>query len=185
MSLTFITGGARSGKSRYAVELVQHNGGNVAFIATAHAGDDEMAARILQHQQERPPDWTTIEELLDVAGAIRHAAEMGHSVIIIDCLTLLVSNLTFQPPCEESTITEAREGEILGTVRDVAETAAAVDAKVIVISNELGMGIVPDNRLARRFRDMAGRANQIMADTAEVVYFCVSGIPVKIKGETD
>jgi adenosylcobinamide kinase/adenosylcobinamide-phosphate guanylyltransferase len=185
MSLIFITGGARSGKSRYAVLLAQSNGEKVAFIATARAGDDEMAARILHHQQKRPAQWTTIEEQLDIAGAIRRVVDMGHSVVIIDCLTLLVSNLTFQPPCNESTITETRAREILDTVCEIAETAAAVDATVIVISNELGMGIVPDNRLARRFRDVAGRANQMLAEAADGVYFCVSGIPVKIKGETD
>ena len=184
MSLIFITGGARSGKSRHAVELARSNSGTVAFIATAQAGDEEMAGRICRHQQERPDGWTTIEEPLDVAGAIRHAVEMGHGVIIIDCLTLLVSNLTFQLPCDESTIAESREREILEAVREMAETAAAVAAKAIVISNELGMGIVPDNRLARRFRDVAGRANQMMAEAADVVYFCVSGIPMQIKSRT-
>ncbi len=186
LSLIFITGGARSGKSRYAIELAQKaqmRGGKVAFIATAQAGDDEMAKRIRHHQEERPSEWTTIEEPTNVADALRRAVNRGHTLILIDCLTLLISNLTFRPP-HESTIPEAREKEILEVVRQIAETANVIDAKVIVISNELGMGIVPDNPLSRRFRDVAGKANQIMATAAGDVYFCVSGIPVPIKGKT-
>ncbi|MBI1929086.1 bifunctional adenosylcobinamide kinase/adenosylcobinamide-phosphate guanylyltransferase [Candidatus Poribacteria bacterium] len=185
MSLIFITGGARSGKSRYAVELArkaQMGGGKVAFIATAQAGDDEMAKRIRRHQEERPSEWTTIEEPINVADALRRAVDRGHTLILIDCLTLLISNLTFRPP-HESTIPEAREKEILEVVRQIAETANVIEAQVIVISNELGMGIVPDNPLSRRFRDVAGKANQIMAQAAETVYFCVSGIPLLIKGK--
>lgn len=169
--LIFITGGARSGKSDLAVRLARESGGRVAFIATARAEDEEMAMRIMIHKQSRPKEWLTIEEYEDLASAI--ASAKGYDVVIIDCLTLFLSNLIHR--IEETTW-------ILDEVTKAATAAKEFNGVVIVISNEIGMGIVPDNRLAREFRDVAGRANQIMAQVADEVYICFSGIPVKIKG---
>ena len=173
--LIFITGGARSGKSRLAVQLAGKTGDKVAFIATARAGDDEMAERILLHRKSRPKEWTTIEEPIDVASAIVKALE--YRVVIVDCLTLLLSNLMF----ENNRANDA--DQILDAVRSLAKTSRDFEGTLIVVSNEVGMGIVPENELAREFRDLAGRANQIMAGAADEVYLCVSGIPIQIKGQ--
>lgn len=178
LSLIFITGGARSGKSAYAVELAKRHGGRTAFIATAVAGDDEMEQRIQLHQASRPPAWTTVEEPIKVAEAISGVA-VNHQSIIVDCLTLLVSNLIFATPQEP--VNPEHEQSILKAIKQIAETAKNTASTVIVISNELGMGIVPDNALARYFRDVCGRANQLLAAAADEVYVCFSGIPVRIK----
>lgn len=173
--LVFITGGARSGKSSLALQLAREAGGKVAFIATASAGDEEMTERILIHKRSRPDEWTTIEETVDVSAAI--AAAKGHDVVIIDCLTLLLSNLIFR----ENDLNETKH--ILDRIENLAEASKDFEGTVIVVSNEVGMGIVPENKLAREFRDLAGRANQVMAAAADEVYVCFSGIPVRIKGD--
>lgn len=173
MPLIFITGGARSGKSDLAVRLAEKSGGKVAFIATARAGDEEMAKRILLHKKSRPEEWTTIEEPIDAASAINSAR--GHDVVILDCLTLLLSNLMF----ENDNTNEP--DDILNKIEEVAKTASSFEGTVMIVSNEVGMGIVPDNELARKFRDIAGKANQIIASAADGVYVCFSGIPVRIK----
>lgn len=179
LSLIFITGGARSGKSRYAVELAKQKSGKVAFIATAIAGDEEMTQRILLHQAARPSDWTTIEESINVSQAITDAVS-NHDTIIVDCLTLLITNLVFEPPYQEE-INDEKEQKIYAAVGQIIETTENLEATVIVISNELGMGLVPEDALARRFRDIAGRANQLLAEAADEVYVCISGIPMRIK----
>ncbi len=171
--MIFITGGARSGKSQLAVQLAKKLGGKVAFIATARAGDVEMAQRILLHKKARPKEWSTIEEPIDVVSAIASADDCH--VVIVDCLTLLLSNLMFED--DGSSETDA----ILGEIEGLAKVCSNFSGTVMVVSNEVGMGIVPENELARRFRDLAGRANQIMADYADEVYVCFSGIPVQIK----
>lgn len=168
--LIFITGGARSGKSDLAVRLAEGSSGKVAFIATARAGDAEMAERILLHKRSRPKEWITIENPVDVPSAIAHC---GCDVVIIDCLTLLLSNLMLEDM--------NKMDPILGRIKELAESTRSFDGTVIVVSNEVGMGIVPENEMARKFRDLAGRANQIMAGAADEVYVCFSGIPVRIK----
>ncbi len=173
VSLVFITGGARSGKSHLAVQLAEKSGGKVAFIATACAGDEEMARRILLHRKSRPGEWTTIEEPIDAASAV--GSVRGYDVVIVDCLTLLLSNLMF----ENDGMNE--QSDILSKIEEVAEAARSFEGTVMIVSNEVGMGIVPDNELARKFRDLAGRTNQIMAGAADEVYVCFSGIPVQIK----
>ena len=177
MSLIFITGGARSGKSTLAVELAKKSNGKVAFIATAQAGDDEMKKRILLHKQERPQGWSTIEEPANVAVAIDSAYECD--TVIIDCITLLLSNLI----CECDNLDETQW--ILDEIKKLVESAKRFNGTVIIISNEVGMGIVPENKLAREYRDLAGKANQIIASAADQVYVCFSGIPVLIKGTGD
>lgn len=148
----------------------------MAFVATAHAGDAEMAERISIHKESRPKEWTTIEEPIDVASAITLAH--GHDVVIIDCLTLLLSNLMF----ENNGPHVRGDDRILDRIKQLAEAARSFKGTVIVVSNEVGMGIVPENDLAREFRDLAGRANQIMTGAADEVYVCFSGIPIRLKG---
>ncbi len=179
MSVIFITGGARSGKSSFALRLAQNIGGKVTFIATAQAGDAEMLKRIQIHRQDRPEDWATIEEPFDVASAIDSVK--GNDVVIVDCITLLISNLLCSTEDFDDNLWIIKEIERL--IRSAKEFIGTV----IIISNEVGMGIVPENRLAREFRDIAGRANQIIASYADQVYVCFSGIPVLIKdlGETN
>lgn len=173
MSIIFITGGARSGKSNFALKLAKNIGGKVAFIATAQAGDEEMQKRIQIHRQDRPDEWTTVEEPFDVASAIDSAR--GHNVLIIDCITLLISNLL----CSAENLDDI--SWIYIKIENLIKSAKKFIGTVIIISNEVGMGIVPDNRLAREFRDVAGKANQMIASSAEQVYICFSGIPVLIK----
>lgn len=173
MSIIFIIGGARSGKSSFALQLAKSIGRKVAFIATAQAGDEEMLKRIQIHKQDRPDEWTTIEEPLDVASAIDSAK--GNDVVIIDCVTLLISNLL----CSTENFDDV--SWIFKKIEKMIKSVKEFIGTVIIISNEVGMGIVPENRLAREFRDMAGKANQMIASSADKVYFCFSGIPILIK----
>ena len=170
--VTFITGGSRSGKSIYAVELAKKgNRGKTAFIATCGEIDKEMGQRIKLHRKARPGYWQTFEEPLEVSSLLKKISNK-FSVIVIDCLTLLVSNLMLKGRSGESVAKEVEK--ILTTL----EKARAVS---IVVSNEVGMGIVPGNRLSRDFRDIAGRVNQIAAKHADSAFLMVSGIPWRIK----
>ena len=166
--LTLILGGARSGKSTPALALAR---GRVLFVATAEALDDEMAARIAAHRAERPTDWDTLEEPRDIARAIR-ARSGNYETVIIDCLTLWVSNLI------------ERGGTPAEWVAPLLAAYRAGRADWIVISNEVGLGLVPDNPLGRRYRDALGTVNQLVAEVADRVTLMVAGIAVQIKGET-
>lgn len=166
--ITLVLGGARSGKSRYAEALVRDAGGGI-YLATAQALDDEMAARIARHRAERGNAWTTIEEPLELAAALERNAQAGRP-ILVDCLTLWLSNL----------MGAGRAGE-----RETARLIAvlkALPAPVVLVSNEVGLGIVPDNALARAFRDEAGRLNQAVAAAAGRVVLLAAGLPLVLKG---
>ncbi|MDO9462291.1 MAG: bifunctional adenosylcobinamide kinase/adenosylcobinamide-phosphate guanylyltransferase [Deltaproteobacteria bacterium] len=166
-----ITGGCRSGKSRFALDYANRHFTNRLYLATGQALDEEMKERIRNHRKERSQDWRTVEEPLNIAGAIeQEAAKAG--VILIDCVTLWVSNMLFQNMPEE---------EIMRSVGALAEKIHKPLCSFILVTNEVGAGIVPENRLARRFRDLAGMANQKLAACADEVYWLVSGIPIKIK----
>ena len=168
--IVFITGGVRSGKSRFALEEALRVPGRKAFIATAEASDDEMRERIKRHKQDRGEGWETCEEPLMIADVLGKMEEQ-YGVIVIDCLTLWLANVMMS----------GLDGE-KETVRLVAALKALKKSRVFLVSNEVGMGIVPENELARRFRDIAGRLNQRIAAIADEVYVTFSGIPVKIKG---
>lgn len=168
--LIFITGGARSGKSAFAQKLANNLGERVTYIATAEARDREMELRIKFHRKNRPSHWKTVEREKNVTEVLSRVAEKSE-VILLDCLTLLISNLLL-----------SGEKKILKEIRRLVNEVKRAKATVLIVSNEVGMGIVPNNNLARRFRDMAGRANQIVAQAADEVYLVVSGIPVKAKG---
>lgn len=180
--LTLILGGARSGKSRYAQELAasQVEGRPVLFIATAQAGDDEMTVRIAKHQTDRPPHWRTVEEPLKTADALRREQEAP--VVIIDCLTFYVTNHLLRTG--DAAHCDAEVWDEMGTDRAVAElleAAQAVVARVILVSNEVGLGLVPETELGRVWRDVTGRANQRAAAAADEVIFLVAGLPLRIK----
>ncbi|MGB9793000.1 MAG: bifunctional adenosylcobinamide kinase/adenosylcobinamide-phosphate guanylyltransferase [Thermacetogeniaceae bacterium] len=174
----FITGGARSGKSSYAERLAASLGGKVTYIATAEPGDEEMAARIERHRRRRPPEWTTVEEPREVAAVVERIGEEP-GVILIDCLTLLISNLLFGVEREEP------EEEALERVRcemeKLADAAWGCRAHVIMVSNEVGMGLVPPYPQGRLFRDAAGWTNQLMAARADRAILMVSGLALDLK----
>jgi adenosylcobinamide kinase / adenosylcobinamide-phosphate guanylyltransferase len=163
MTLVLLLGGARSGKSKLAVERATQAGGPVTFIATGEAGDDEMAARIELHKQERPRDWRTIEEPLELAHALSSMSE--EETVIVDCLSLWVANRL------------AAQHEL----DNRALAAAAVRSGLTVaVTNEVGMGIVPGNALARAYRDELGRVNAAWAAAADEAYFVVAGRTVTL-----
>jgi adenosylcobinamide kinase/adenosylcobinamide-phosphate guanylyltransferase len=171
-SVILVIGGARSGKSGFAQTLAQGRKGRTVFIATAQAGDDEMKLRIEKHRRERPAGWQTIEEPCRLLQALERC-EGTCEVVLIDCIGIWISNLL---------LTDAAEGDILKEVGAVLARCRTSGACVIMVSNETGMGIVPDNRLSRLFRDVLGKANQELARAADEVYFLVAGIPLQIKG---
>lgn len=169
MTLTFVTGGARSGKSSCALRLAAAAGTPVAMIATAEARDPEMQERIQAHRRERPAAWRTIEEPIDLAGALRDLAE--HEFAIVDCLSLWVSNLL-----------EGQDGAAIEELAgEAAQLAAAHHGGCAAVSNEVGMGIVPVNALARAYRDALGRVNAVWAEAADEALFAVAGRVLRLE----
>lgn len=179
--LTLILGGARSGKSRLAQDTALSAGQAVLFVATGEALDREMLERIEEHRRTRPAGWRTLEAPCDAGRRIRREAGDARA-IIVDCLTLLVSNVIGRcGPAEEvdaALASVAVAEEIRGLVSCIEEEPASF----IVVSNEVGLGLVPDNRLGRIYRDCLGRANAELAQRAETVYLMVAGIPMVLKG---
>jgi adenosylcobinamide kinase / adenosylcobinamide-phosphate guanylyltransferase len=168
----FVTGGARSGKSRLAEELAQAYGAPLGYIATGMAGDAEMAERIDRHRARRGPAWRTIEEPEDLAGAVRENQESCNA-LLVDCITLWLTNL----------LLKFGDGAlVLREVEALARLFPDLKKPLILVSNEVGMGIVPENDLARTFRDLAGEANEMLAKAADEVYVMFSGLPMKLKG---
>lgn len=171
--IILITGGSRSGKSRHAQALCEALPGKRLFLATAAALDDEMGRRIKRHQEERRQGgWHTVEEHLDIESVVR-GAEPG-TTILVDCLTLWVSNLLRREP-------ELTEDDIEQYGRELLLTARQRPGTVVLVTNEVGMGIVPENQLARRFRDLTGRLNQTIAMAADQVVLVTCGISLPIK----
>ena len=165
----FVLGGARSGKTAFAEKMAHQVGVNLAYLATAQARDDEMAARIAAHRTARAGRFATIEEPLDLCGALRGAT--AYDVVLVDCITLWLSNLM-----EAGRDIAAETEALVATLGSLSET------RVIMVSNEVGLGIVPDNALARAFRDEAGRMNQILAATATHAFFVMAGLTKTLKG---
>lgn len=169
MTALLVLGGARSGKSRYAQQRCEAVAGRLAYIATAQAFDAEMVDRIARHQSERGERWTTRDAPFDLAGAIRDAAD-GAEAILADCLTLWLSNLLLA------------DTDIAAAVAELADAVVSCPVPLVLVANEVGFGIVPDNALARRFRDEAGLLNQKMAAICGEVVFVAAGLPLTIKG---
>jgi len=169
--ITFILGGVRSGKSQFAIKLAKRKSGKVAFIATCLAKDLEMKRRIQLHKKVRPAHWQTFEEPEDISLLLK---EIGFKfdTIIIDCLTLLVSNLLLKG---------LKENAIENKVNKIVSLLKKIQSQSIIVSNEVGLGIVPKNKLARDFRDIAGRINQIVAEKSDSVFFMFTGMPLRIK----
>lgn len=168
--ITFILGGARSGKSSYALELAKKYK-RVAFIATCQPLDSEMKRRIRLHKELRPQHWQTFEAPKDIP-AILEKIGVKFDLIIIDCLTLLLSNLLLEG-LKEAAI-EEQAGKVVSVLNKIKSES-------IIVSNEVGLGIVPQNKLARDFRDISGRVNQIVTEGSAKVFFMLSGLPLKLK----
>jgi adenosylcobinamide kinase/adenosylcobinamide-phosphate guanylyltransferase len=166
MTLVLLIGGARSGKSSLAVERAAREQLPVVFVATGEAGDVEMAARIEQHRRERPAEWTTVEEPVELGRAVAEAP--GADVLVVDCLSLWVANVFERIAVEDA-------------AADAARLAAARPGLMIAVMNEVGLGIVPDNELARRYRDALGRVNAIWAAAADEAYFVVAGRALRLE----
>lgn len=176
MKIVLVTGGARAGKSRWAEEEAARLAGErVTYVATAEARDDEMTHRIMAHQAERPPGWTTIEEPLDVGRAVTSAST---DVILVDCLTLWVSNLMLN---ERLPVSATAETRVHTAVASLLEAAVAREGTLLVVTNEVGLGVVPDNELARAYRDLLGWANTRVAARADRVLLMVAGLPVTVR----
>lgn len=177
--LILILGGSRSGKSQFAEDLASQLGDKVLYLATAKAYDREMELRIKKHRDRRPKNWQTKEEGINIKEVILETSGC-YDVLLLDCLTLWLSNIIldkYQPEEKEP----VKEDIIIREIESLAKACFNSDTCVIIVSNEVGLGIVPDNPLGRIFRDLAGTANQMFAKYAEEVYFVAAGLPVCLK----
>lgn len=177
-----ILGGARSGKSRYAQEIALKSAQPVLFVATAEAGDEEMKQRIEEHQKARPSTWHTLEATTDIGRQIKQRAGKVQTVII-DCIALLVSNILTQHghPTGELIDAPLIEKEVLAEINGLTKYMNQVKANFIIVSNEVGLGLVPANGMSRLYRDLLGKVNQILAQQCNEVYLMVAGLPLPIK----
>jgi len=170
MGHVLVLGGARSGKTGFAERLAMRAGQHPAYLATAQALDDEMRERVRTHKQQRGGAFATIEEPLDLSGALLRAARQ-HDAILVDCLTLWITNMI------------VANANVAQAVDELIDTLGRIStARVILVSNEVGLGIVPDNAMARMFRDLAGSAHQRLAEICDDAYFVVAGLPMVLKG---
>ncbi|MPZ24683.1 MAG: bifunctional adenosylcobinamide kinase/adenosylcobinamide-phosphate guanylyltransferase [Dehalococcoidia bacterium] len=183
-SLTLITGGARSGKSTYAIAMGEQSEGRVVYIATAQAGDADMAQRIERHRSERPAEWMTIEEPRHISTAIRGASPHD-ALVIVDCLTMWVANLLLDhfhdvdAPLQDEL--ERADHDIRHEIADLCALPAELTLDLLVVTNEVGSGVVPPYAAGRAYRDLLGTANQLVARAADRVVLLVAGLPLEIK----
>lgn len=168
-NVTLVLGGVRSGKSRYAEELVEAYGDGL-YLATAEAGDDEMAERIRLHRERRGETWQTVEEPLDIAAVLRREARPGRA-ILVDCLTLWISNVVMSERNPSAEITS------------LCEALSRLDGPVVIVSNEVGLGGIRADAVSRKFADMQGNVNQIIAESADRVVMVAAGLPLILKDE--
>jgi len=171
--LIFVTGGCRSGKSQFALDYSNRHFQRKLYLATCEALDEEMVKRIEHHKLRRGSDWQTVEEPIKIAEAIKQH-ENDVEVILLDCMTLWLSNLLMR---------EKDDREIMNEVSRLVDTVSPGQTSFVFVSNEVGMGLVPVEPLGRRFRDLSGMANQKIAEVAQTVVFMVSGIPIFLKGK--
>lgn len=177
--LILVTGGARSGKSAFGEKYAAKYGKKVAYIATSQIWDKEMEFRVQLHRKRRPAEWQTYEAPYEAHKAVEEAVDDGCDMILFDCLTVYTSNLL----CSLDNIDDSKRnyGLLRENCQFLIDTVKKYNCTMVVVTNEVGAGIVPENHLAREFRDLAGLANQMLAEAAEEVYLTVAGIPVNIK----
>lgn len=189
--IILVTGGSRSGKSAFAQQLAESLSATRIYLATCPVVDGEMAERIEKHRRDRQDrHWLTIEEETDLAGALDRGVRKGREegegnkqregVILVDCLTLWINNLLYQAERQGASLSEE---DIVAVSQEVLQAGRSYEGTTIFVSNEVGLGIVPDHFSGRLFRDLAGRCNQVFAREADAVVFMVSGIPMWIKGK--
>ena len=183
-NIILVTGGARSGKSNFAESLCIKQNNRTAYIATSIPFDDEMKNRVKKHQESRPKEWKTYEIYKDIYSIVEEL-DNNHDTVIMDCVTLMVNNLMFTYGIEvdKATSQELDELEeyIKEQIKKLMEAIKKTNLYFVIVSNEVGMGIVPENKLSRIYGDFVGRANQLIAKYSDEVYFVVSGIPMKVK----
>ncbi len=179
---TLLIGGARSGKTHFAQGLALNSGKAVLFVATATAGDEEMRQRIEEHQKSRPAAWKTFEATTHIGNHILEEIG-GAETVIIDCITLLLNNIFFQHSDSTGGQLDAPliEKEVKAEIAELIECIGKIDADFIIVTNEIGLGLVPADRMSRLYRDLLGKANQMLAQHADEVYLMVAGIPLPIK----
>lgn len=182
--LILVTGGARSGKSSYAEKIAAEFGSEVLYIATSIPFDDEMKHRIKKHQMQRPAGWETLEAFKSLDSKLQGRLE-GKSAVLLDCITIMVTNLMFDALEDWTDVTMEQidevEKSVTAEIDQLLTASRNSSVPFVLVTNETGMGIVPENLLSRVFRDISGRVNQRLARAADDVILCVSGIPVKIK----
>ena len=180
--ITVILGGVRSGKSRFAQELAQKMGGDdVLFIATAEAGDAEMSRRIQIHRSSRPAAWTTLEAAQNVGASLqqRLQSSLHHRIVLIDCLTLLVSNVLLD--CGDQIDPAIAERRVDAEIQSLLTACEQCQGTVIIVSGEVGLGVVPESALGRQYRDLLGWANQAVTSRSNAAFLMVAGLPIELK----
>ena len=182
--LTLVTGGARSGKSSFSESLIENEGEEIIYIATGVPFDQEMKDRIKKHRENRPSNWETIEKYRDFKDIVELDSFKTADSVILDCVTIMINNLLFENNIDFESISMGKvdeiEKEIFLQIDELLDVLS--DKNTVIVTNEVGLGIVPDGKISRIFRDIAGRINQYIAQRADRVYFVVSGIPTIIKG---
>ena len=176
--LILVLGGAKSGKSFYAEKLVKDSL-NVVYIATAEVRDDEMSRRVKNHQKRRPVEWQTIEAPFELKEALS-GCDKTTEYVIVDCVTIFITNQLLKYEGVDDDASDSLN-MVVEQIKVICDSAKKIDATVIMVSNEVGFGIVPENRLARVFRDLAGKVNQVVASMSDEVFFVIAGIAQKIK----
>lgn len=183
-NIILVTGGARSGKSNFAESLCRKQNNKTAYIATSVAFDDEMKHRVKKHQESRPKEWQTYEIYKDIYSIVKELNE-NYDTVIMDCVTLMVNNLMFTYNIEIDQATSEELNKLEDYIKDqitkLLEAVKKTNLYFVIVSNEIGMGIVPENKLSRIYGDFVGRANQLISKYSDEVYFVVSGIPMKVK----
>ncbi len=184
--IIFITGGARSGKSTFAEQMMREKEGKILYVATAKAIDEEMKERIRRHRSHRPGDWDTLESYRGL-GDLLPEKSRGYAGILLDCVTIMSTNLLFDRPGiaeGEPSIDEMNEAEeaVLAEIDRLVASFPKLEADLVLVSNEVGFGLVPEYPLARFFRDVLGRVNQRIAAAADEAYLVVSGLTMQLKG---
>lgn len=184
--IQLVTGGVRSGKSRYAEKLANRSE-QVTYIATALPIDDAMKDRIQHHQKSRPQAWKTLERDRDFHQVRNQEIWQGSNLFLLDCITILVTNHMMDAEIDYDACTmeeiNSLEKKILAQIKQLIDQAVVDEKDLVIVTNEVGLGLVPSYRLGNYFRDIAGRVNQYLAERADEVYLCVSGIPLCIKGD--
>jgi adenosylcobinamide kinase / adenosylcobinamide-phosphate guanylyltransferase len=180
--IILLLGGARSGKSHFAQEYARQHAQKVLFVATATAGDEDMRIRIEQHKKDRPATWNTLEASDHIGKEIEENIN-DEDLVIVDCITLLINNIfgRYDETQFDNLADSVLENQVMVEIRELINCLNKAPASFVLVSNEVGLGIVPDNRMSRIYRDLLGRANQMLAQKADEVYLMVAGIPLRAK----